>query len=152
MPKRRLNYSKFAYNPPLDCSQEEFLKFHNSLEDGELVFEAGVGCTQGLTGVVEVKEDGRKIVLWNSEGRFVDAPDGRMGTAVTGGTRLLREMPRCSELQKICSQFNEAYLKACITSQPKDWGDAALLGRQVVYELGEKHLIRDNFTELQKRQ
>lgn len=53
-----------------------------------------------------------------------------------------------SELQIIVNSFNYAYIKAYETSLPKDWGQAALIGRQIVNELVDKNLVEDNYSKI----
>ena len=54
-------------------------------------------------------------------------------------------------LGDINERFNKAYVKACHTSQPEDWGAAALVGRQVVERLGKMDMIEDNFMEIYEK-
>ena len=77
-------------NPPLDCTHEEFLAFHESLKFGERVVERGQSCMTGETGtIVKTNRGSGKGVKWDTE--FADHPGARMTTSVTGGTRRLED-------------------------------------------------------------
>ena len=52
--------------------------------------------------------------------------------------------------QRLADEFNRQYLKATQTSQPQDYFDAALLGRQLVDMLAEHGVISDCLPELQR--
>ena len=48
-------------------------------------------------------------------------------------------------LQSIVNRFNREYVKACNTSNPEDWGEAALIGRQIVNALADLKYVDDNY-------
>lgn len=52
------------------------------------------------------------------------------------------------ELQHLADTFNLLYKKACVTSEPVDWGQAALAGRQLVCYMEEQNMIIDKFNSL----
>ena len=54
-------------------------------------------------------------------------------------------------IQELVDVFNEDYSKACNTSKPEDWLNAALAGRHLVNGLCDGKLTTDNFSELQKQ-
>ena len=54
-------------------------------------------------------------------------------------------------IQELVDVFNEDYSKACNTSKPEDWLNAALAGRHLVNGLCDDKLTTDNFSELQKQ-
>lgn len=53
-------------------------------------------------------------------------------------------------IQQLADDFNLKYNKACNTSQPDDWGHAALAARQMVDAMSERGFISDSLSELQK--
>lgn len=53
-------------------------------------------------------------------------------------------------IQDLTNDFNQAYFKACNTSIPEDWLDAALAGRHLVNGLNERGLATDILPELQE--
>ena len=55
-------------------------------------------------------------------------------------------------IQELVDVFNEDYSKACNTSKPEDWLNAALAGRHLVNGLCDGKLTKDIFPELQKQE
>lgn len=52
------------------------------------------------------------------------------------------------EVQILADIFNREYVKACRTSQPKDWYQSALTARQLVGEMAKAKIVTDNFQEV----
>lgn len=53
-----------------------------------------------------------------------------------------------SDVQMLADMFNREYAKACHTSQPEDWFQAALTARQMVGEMAKAKIVTDNFPEV----
>lgn len=47
-------------------------------------------------------------------------------------------------LQGLVDAFNVDYVRACVTSEPKDWHAAALVGRQIVNQLEFMKIVNDD--------
>ena len=57
---------------------------------------------------------------------------------------------KTKNIQDLTNDFNQAYFKACNTSIPEDWLDAALVGRHLVNGLNERGMVSDILPELQE--
>jgi hypothetical protein len=52
-------------------------------------------------------------------------------------------------IQQLADDFNLKYNEACHTSNPVDWGQAALAARQMVDAMAERGIISDSLPDLQ---
>lgn len=51
-------------------------------------------------------------------------------------------------MQQLANEFNQAYLKAIVSSNPFEYMQATMLARQLVLELGENLVLDDNYDTL----